>query len=124
MKMVCRKPNRYGNKSRAFGDEVEVNRHDVRLVKALGWFAPYEDPPKAQPAQKVQAKSIDNWATQPARKAAPKPRALPDDERVPLLPEDPPPQPTWVGAGSGTAADADDAKPKGTYKRRDLRAED
>ena len=111
MKMVCKKPNRYGGKKRAFGDEVEVHRTDVRLVSALCWFVPLEShkpavavkaAPKAQTRSVVAARNAD---------FADFLKPIPD-------------------AGKETAATDQDAptaaaetKPKRTYQRRDLTAE-
>ena len=51
MKMVCKAANRYGGQKRAFGDEVEVHRTDVRLVSALGWFVPFTEPKRTAPVK-------------------------------------------------------------------------
>ena len=108
MLMVCKRANRYGGKRRAFGDQADIPARDAKLVEALGWFVPVDVAPletKAAPAMQTQGLSAA--------------------ERVPLLPEDPPSTPAWVGTGAAPvppAADGD-PKPKREYKRRDMTAE-
>lgn len=53
MQMLALKAHRYGNAERRPGEQFEVRRADVRLMKALGWqteAAPNEAPPAAPPA--------------------------------------------------------------------------
>ena len=53
MQMLALKAHRYGNAERRPGEQFEVRRADVRLMKALGWqteAAPAEAPPAAPPA--------------------------------------------------------------------------
>ena len=111
MKMVCKAANRYGGRKRAFGDAVEVSRHDVRLVSALGWFVPFEEPTTTT-APKLQ--TCARTTTPPARNPA-----FADFLRtIPEAPEEAaaeaPPVPEVLDAA---------AKPKRTYQRRDMQAE-
>ena len=118
IKMVCKKPNAYGGKPRVFGDEVDINRHDVRLVTALGWFVPME--PKAQApaklAPKIQTRAIV---------AAPTPVAPAQESAAPepVVGEQPIEAITATEYRAPAAEPASEPKPKRTYTRRDLNAE-
>lgn len=108
MKMVCKKTNRYGGKKRAFGDEVEVHRTDVRLVSALGWFAPFTEPKRTAPvkaATKVQARAV---AAPPARNPETK------EEAVAIA---------QAALAQVIEPSLEETKPARTYQRRDLTAE-
>lgn len=113
MKMVCKKPNRYGGQKRAFGDEVEVHRTDVRLVSALGWFVPFEAA-KVEPTKKVAPKVQTRAIVAPAAR---------NPDFADFL------KPIPEAAVKADATDqeapsvAADSKPTRAYQRRDLTAE-
>jgi hypothetical protein len=111
MKMVCKRPNRYGGQKRAFGDEMEIAPRDVRLVTALGWFVPFQEPKKAPPVKAPAAKK----AATPATPAEPVPAAV--AEAPATAPATPAPTP------APTSAPRADLATRGTYTRRDLTAE-
>lgn len=114
MKMVCKKPNRYGGQKRAFGDEVEVHRTDVRLVSALGWFVPFEAA-KVEPAKKVAPKAQTHAIVAPSSARNP--------EFADFL--KPIPEATVKADATDQEAPsvAADSKPTRAYQRRDLTAE-
>ena len=115
MKMVCKAANRYGGQKRAFGDAVEVSRHDVRLVSALGWFVPFEEPTTTT-APKLQ--TCARTTTPPARNPAFANFLL-------TIPETDAEEVAVAQAALSPVVEPslEEAKPKRTYQRRDMTAE-
>lgn len=109
--MRCKKPNSYGGKRNRFGDELRVREGDVRAVSALGWFELVEEQAPPAPAAVPQ---------QPA-KAEPVARREDGPSVSPFRPTYKPA--AHVAETARDAADESEAKPKRTYRRRDMTAE-